>query len=82
MCAVSEADGRGLDNANTRAAMADSYAEKQGTLIDADAALRYVASEAPPMTAEDEKRLVRKIDWSIVPLMCTSSLQAFCCLLY
>lgn len=52
--------------------MADSIAEKQGTLIDADAALRYVASEAPPMTAEDEKRLVRKIDWSIVPLMCRS----------
>ena len=60
-------------NANTIVVMADSYAEKQGTLIDADAALRYVASEAPPMTAEDEKRLLRKIDWSIVPLMCRST---------
>ena len=59
-----------MNDANATVAMADSYAEKQGTLIDADAALRYVASEAPPMTAEDEKRLVRKIDWSIVPLMC------------
>lgn len=70
VCAVSEAGGGVVNDANATVAMADSYAEKQGTLIDADAALRYVASEAPPMTAEDEKRLVRKIDWSIVPLMC------------
>lgn len=38
---------------------------------DGDAALRFLAEgETIEMTAEDEKRLVRKIDMQIVPLMC------------
>ncbi|TQV99420.1 allantoin permease [Cordyceps javanica] len=38
---------------------------------DMDAALKFInhADDLPPMTPEDEKRLVRKIDWSIMPLM-------------
>lgn len=45
-----------------------------GTLKDinnADAALDFLRHEndIPEMTAEDEKRLVRKIDWMIMPLM-------------
>jgi len=38
---------------------------------DADAALNFLRHEADAaaMTPEDEKRLVRKIDWMIVPLM-------------
>lgn len=37
----------------------------------ADAALDFLreGGEAPPMTAEDERRLKRKIDWRVVPLM-------------
>ncbi|SMR50892.1 unnamed protein product [Zymoseptoria tritici ST99CH_1E4] len=45
---------------------------------DADAALEFLRHEGAvrPMTAEDEKRLVRKIDWMIVPLMwCCYCLQ-------
>ena len=39
---------------------------------DGDAALQYVnAGEMIEMTAEDEKKLLRKIDLRIVPLMCT-----------
>ncbi|KAL4780385.1 allantoate permease [Aspergillus varians] len=39
-------------------------------IADVDAALQYIGDDdTPPMTAEDEKRLVRKIDLSIVPLM-------------
>lgn len=38
---------------------------------DADAALQFLAAgETIEMTPEDEKRLVRKIDMRIVPLMC------------
>jgi hypothetical protein len=38
---------------------------------DVDAALDYLAQEnMATMTEIDEKRLVRKIDWWIVPLMC------------
>lgn len=41
---------------------------------DADAALEFLyAEETTVMTDVDEKRLVRKIDWRIVPLMCRSS---------
>ncbi|OAA69795.1 Major facilitator superfamily domain, general substrate transporter [Cordyceps fumosorosea ARSEF 2679] len=39
---------------------------------DIDAALKFIENGGdgvPPMTAEDEKRLVRKIDMTIVPLM-------------
>lgn len=44
----------------------------------ADAALRFLRheGEAPPMTADDEKKLRRKIDWMIMPLMwCCYCLQ-------
>ncbi|KAK5122915.1 hypothetical protein LTR85_003480 [Meristemomyces frigidus] len=44
----------------------------------ADAALDFLRTEGEvrPMTAEDEKRLVRKIDWMIMPLMwCCYCLQ-------
>lgn len=38
---------------------------------DADAALEFLyAEETTIMTDVDEKKLVRKIDWRIVPLMC------------
>lgn len=41
---------------------------------DADAALEFLyAEETTLMTDVDEKTLVRKIDWRIVPLMCRSS---------
>lgn len=41
---------------------------------DADAALEFLyAEETTVMTDVDEKSLVRKIDWRIVPLMCRSS---------
>lgn len=38
---------------------------------DGDAALEFLRQEADvrPMTVEDEKRLVRKIDWMIMPIM-------------
>jgi hypothetical protein len=38
----------------------------------ADVALGYIMAvgDVEPMTAEDEKRLVRKIDLMVVPLMC------------
>lgn len=40
---------------------------------DADAALEFLYSEGTTiMTDVDEKRLVRKVDWRIVPLMCRS----------
>lgn len=38
--------------------------------VDADAALRFVGSHVPPMTKEDEKRLVAKIDLFLIPLLC------------
>ena len=42
----------------------------------ADAALGFLnAREATVMTPEDEKRLLRKIDWRIVPLMCKSAVK-------
>lgn len=38
---------------------------------DADAALEFMTHEnTGTMTEVDEKKLVRKIDWRIVPLMC------------
>lgn len=37
-----------------------------------DAALQFLNnSVVAEMTPEDEKKLVRKIDWMIIPLMCT-----------
>ena len=50
----------------------DKVTEAHG---EADAALEYLVQEregTATMTSEDEKKLVRKIDWMIVPLM-------FCC---
>lgn len=39
-----------------------------------DAALEFLASEEIRiMTEVDEKKLVRKIDWRIMPVMCTST---------
>lgn len=39
--------------------------------VDVDAALEYLNHGEPAvMTEIDEKKLVRKIDWWIVPLMC------------
>lgn len=50
-------------------------AEKQALRSkDADAALEFLyAEETTVMTDVDEKKLVRKIDWRIVPLMCRCS---------
>lgn len=40
---------------------------------DVDAALQFLNNESSaPMTPEDERRLLRKIDFRIVPLMCLS----------
>lgn len=48
--------------------------EKQQVLAvekgEADAALAFLNNEAGTVTEVDEKALVRKIDWRIVPLMC------------
>lgn len=35
-----------------------------------DAALEFLNAESTSITEVDEKALVRKIDWRIVPLMC------------
>lgn len=45
-------------------------------VTDTDAALKAIHSGVPEMTLEDEKRLVRKIDLSIVPLMCMALMDA------
>lgn len=48
--------------------------EKQSPeTADADAALDYLVHEQTgAMTEVDEKKLLRKIDWWIIPLMCMS----------
>lgn len=38
-----------------------------------DAALEFLNHESGTVTEVDEKALVRKIDWRIVPLMCKRS---------
>lgn len=49
--------------------------EKQALAHDkVDAALEFLNAESTSVTEVDEKTLVRKIDWRIVPLMCKSSL--------
>lgn len=49
----------------------DNMPEKTATK-DVDAALQFLNNEeSTPMTPEDEKRLIRKIDFRIVPLMCS-----------
>lgn len=47
---------------------------EKGEVIDvskADAALAFLRDrgDVPEMTPQDEKRLIRKIDWMIMPLM-------------
>lgn len=45
--------------------------EKQALRLDkVDAALEFLNNENGTVTEVDEKALVRKIDWRIVPLMC------------
>jgi hypothetical protein len=46
-----------------------------------DAALEFLRSggEAKPMTASDEKALLRKIDWRIMPLMFGCYTLRKCC---
>lgn len=44
--------------------------DKRVNLIEVDAALEYLNREDTSVMSEiDEKKLVRKIDWMIVPLM-------------
>lgn len=44
--------------------------EKRVELVDVDAALDYLNHEDTTLMSEvDEKKLVRKIDWMIVPLL-------------
>lgn len=52
--------------------MSESFAAQGAAPVqtDADAALRFVGSDAPPMTKEDEQRLVTKIDLFLIPLLC------------
>lgn len=40
-------------------------------ISNADAALEFLrqGGDVAPMTAEDERRLKRKVDWRVVPLM-------------
>lgn len=50
--------------------------EKHGADVvsDGDAALQYLNNaDVIAMSPEDEKKLLRKIDWRIVPLMCMLS---------
>lgn len=61
------------DDDHVKAATMDS--EKQAATLahdKVDAALEFLNAENTPVTEVDEKRLVRKIDWRIVPLMCKS----------
>lgn len=45
--------------------------EKQALRPDkVDAALEFLNNESGTVVEVDEKKLVRKIDWRIVPLMC------------
>lgn len=52
--------------------MSELFAAKSAApgQTDADAALRFVGNDVPPMTKEDEKRLVAKIDFFLIPLLC------------
>lgn len=54
--------------------MSEAKVDPEGLVsqpADADAALEYLNhEEITVMTEIDEKKLVRKIDWWIVPLMC------------
>ena len=44
--------------------------EKRENLVEVDAALEYLANEDTTVMGEiDEKKLVKKIDWMIVPLL-------------
>lgn len=55
--------------ATDKPAVVDS--EKQVLRSDkVDAALEFLNAEDTTVTEVDEKALVRKIDWQIVPLMC------------
>lgn len=48
--------------------------EKQALRHDkVDAALEFLNNETGTVSEVDEKKLVRKIDWRIVPLMCECS---------
>lgn len=51
--------------------MSESLPEKRAALghADADAALRFVGNDVPEMTSNDEKRLIRKIDFFLIPLL-------------
>jgi hypothetical protein len=55
--------------------MSDAKVDHEGQVSepsDVDAALEYLNhEEITVMTEIDEKKLVRKIDWWIVPLMCS-----------
>lgn len=51
--------------------------EKQALRSDkADAALEFLNNEHGTVAEVDEKALVRKIDWRIVPLMCKQASPA------
>jgi len=55
----------------------DTEAQKRLDSTKVDAALEYLKLEATAsMTLIDEKKLVRKIDWRIVPLMCKSDRES------
>jgi hypothetical protein len=42
-----------------------------GKIVDGDAALQYLNNwSSTPMTPEDEKKLLRKLDMKLIPLMC------------
>lgn len=65
------------EKASTTAGVTD---EKVGTIVlkhadrnDADEALKVLEGEGGEvieLTAEDERKLLRKIDWNIMPLLC------------
>lgn len=60
-------------DSNSHQSVSETYPHK-AEIRDGDDALNFLRSEATPRETEDinEKQLVRKIDWMVMPLM-------FCC---
>lgn len=62
-----------ISHDHEKAAAMDSEKQEATLAHDkVDAALEFLNAENTSVTEVDEKQLVRKIDWRIVPLMCKS----------
>ena len=56
---------------NTDQKHADAFHEERMEKIDrnGDVALKFLGDDVEPITEEEEKRVLRKIDWRLVPVM-------------